>query len=120
MKIGGVILLAGLLIAACVLADAALVSYRRHECIRNLSWIDEAKQNWALENGKKSSDTPTVADLLVYANGHRDSAGDSFPTCPSGGTYTINSLGQVPTCSVSGHAISRADHPYNYYLKFTN
>src|SRR5690242_9124987 len=35
-------------------------------CLNNLRQIDGAKQQWALENGKQSTDTPTLADITVY------------------------------------------------------
>ena len=28
-----------------------------------------------------------------------------FFTCPQGGTYTIGSVGEKPTCSIPGHAL---------------
>jgi hypothetical protein len=29
----------------------------------------------------------------------------AFPTCPSGGTYTIAAIGSDPTCSIATHAL---------------
>lgn len=68
-------------------------------CINNLRQIDAAKQQWALENGKKADDIPTAEDLKPYfKNG-------VFPTCPSGGTYTIGADSNAPTCSIPGHKL---------------
>jgi competence protein ComGC len=68
-------------------------------CINNLRMIDAAKNEWALENNKKSTDTPSQSDLAHYLKNGQ------FPTCPKGGTYTIGSVGEAPTCSVSGHKL---------------
>ena len=71
----------------------------QNACLNNLRQIDAAKQQWALENNKTASATPAAADLLPY---FKDGV---FPVCPSGGTYTIGSVGEVPVCSVPGHAL---------------
>jgi len=68
-------------------------------CINHLRQIDAAKQQWALENSKTDDDIPTALELLPYL---KDAV---FPTCPSGGTYTINAVGVPPTCSIPGHAL---------------
>jgi hypothetical protein len=74
---------------------------QENACINNLRQIDAAKQQWALENQKKSTDIPTENDLKPYImlrNGQ-------FPRCPQGGTYSIGPVGQPPTCSVPGHVL---------------
>ncbi len=72
---------------------------QRNACINNLRQIDAAKQQWALENNKTDEAVPTTLDLLPYLKGN------VFPVCPSGGTYTINAIGSLPTCSIPGHAL---------------
>jgi RNA polymerase sigma factor (sigma-70 family) len=71
-------------------------------CINNLRQIDGAKQQWALENNMSPTNTPTVEDVTPYLG--RGPKGE-FPQCPSGGTYTLGSLTEAPTCSVPGHAL---------------
>jgi hypothetical protein len=71
----------------------------RNACIANLKLIDAAKLQWALLNNKTEDAIPTAQDLLPYL---KDGV---FPVCPSGGTYTINAVGQAPTCSIPGHAL---------------
>jgi hypothetical protein len=71
----------------------------RNACITNLKLIDAAKLQWALLNNKAEDAIPTAQDLLPYL---KDGV---FPVCPSGGTYTINAVGQAPTCSIPGHAL---------------
>jgi hypothetical protein len=71
----------------------------RNACINNLRQIDAAKQMWALEKNKTVDAMPTAQDLLPF---FKDG---TFPVCPSGGTYTINVVGELPTCSIPGHAL---------------
>ena len=71
----------------------------RRACIANLRQINVAKAAWALENNKSADAVPTEADLLPYfPNG-------VFPVCPSGGTYSINAVGDSPTCTIPGHVL---------------
>jgi regulator of replication initiation timing len=79
--------------------SAAAAAQIINTCINNLRQIDAAKQQWALENSKTDDDIPTALELLPY---FRDGV---FPSCPSGGTYTINAVGVPPTCSVPGHVL---------------
>jgi len=71
-------------------------------CINNLRLIDAAKQQWALENRKQNTDTPTMDDLRPYL-GHGPN-GD-LPVCPDGGVYTVGTVSEKPTCSISGHVL---------------
>jgi predicted RNase H-like nuclease (RuvC/YqgF family) len=71
-------------------------------CINNLRLIDSAKQQWALEFRKTSADTPTWDDLRQYIG--RGPNGD-LPTCPEGGTYSIGTIAEKPTCSIKGHVL---------------
>ena len=72
---------------------------QQNACINNLRVLDVAKQQWALENKKADPETPTASDLATYLRNGQ------MPVCPAGGTYTINSLAQAPTCSVPGHQV---------------
>ena len=64
--------------------------------------FDAAKQQWALEHNKTADALPTEQDIAPYikldANGY-------LPKCPSGGTYTLNAVGELPSCSVPGHVL---------------
>jgi hypothetical protein len=75
-------------------------SAQMNMCISNLRQIDGAKQQWALELKKQPTDTPTAQDLETYLH-------TSFTTlrCPAGGVYTINAVGQNPTCSIPQHEL---------------
>lgn len=77
----------------------ARATAQQNACINNLRQIDAAKQQWALENNKKSTDTPTWDDLKPYLRG-------PVPLiCPAGGTYAINAVSEPPTCSIPGHKL---------------
>jgi len=75
----------------------ARATAQRNACINNLRQIDAAKQQWALEKGKQATDVPTWDDIRPYLY--------KIPSCPAGGTYTINAVGEKPTCSVPGHEL---------------
>jgi hypothetical protein len=80
--------------------QTALVA-NANACIANLREIDAAKQQWALEKAKGNDAVPTAQDLLPYL---KDGV---FPTCPDGGTYTLNAVGELPTCSIQGHVLTQ-------------
>jgi len=72
-------------------------------CINNLRLIDAAKQQWALEQRQGTSSKPAGSDLQPYL-GH--GSGGELPTCPADTdpspsfttSYTVHSVGKVPTC----------------------
>ncbi len=80
-------------------AQSAAAIAQFNACVNNLQQIDAAKQQWAMENDKADDAIPTALELLPYLP---DAV---FPTCPAGGTYTINAVGVSPTCSIRGHAL---------------
>ncbi len=68
-------------------------------CINNLRVIDSAKQQWALEQGKPSTETPVSSDITPYLG----RSGSVMPHCPlsdSSGSpaYGIGVLTDPPTC----------------------
>jgi hypothetical protein len=71
----------------------------QNACINNLRQIDMAKNQWALENHKQATDTPTENDLLPYFKNSQ------FPKCPAGGIYTIGQDNSPPTCSITNHVL---------------
>jgi hypothetical protein len=79
--------------------QSAAMAAQLETCLNNLRLIEAAKQQWALDNSKTDDDIPTALELLPY---FRD---DVFPACPAGGTYTINAVGVLPTCSIPGHVL---------------
>ena len=69
-------------------------------CVSNLRQIDGAKQIWAQEHNKSATETPTAQELAPYLR-----VAFSGLKCPAGGTYTINSVGEKPTCSIPNHQL---------------
>jgi len=81
-------------------------------CINNLRQIDGAKQQWALEEGKQSSDTPSNGELQAYLG--RGAAGSLASVyCPlvaqaDLGGYTVGDVGTAPICDQ--RATANGDH----------
>ena len=75
-------------------------------CINNLRRIDMAKQTCAMEKKLSAEDTPSAEDLRPYL-------GQPFDTlkCPAGGTYSINRIGDPPSCSVLQHVLPSNSRP---------
>jgi hypothetical protein len=80
----------------------ARATSQQNACINNLRQIDAAKLQWALENRKYNTDTPTMKDLQPFLVGGRNG---KFPVCPGGGVYTIGTVGEKPACSIPGHEL---------------
>ena len=78
----------------------ARATSQRAACISNLKQIDGAKATWALENKKTGADSPTTADLYGPAKYIRDE-----PSCPGGGSYSINTVDVRPTCTIADHTL---------------
>jgi prepilin-type N-terminal cleavage/methylation domain-containing protein len=72
-------------------------------CIANLRCIDGAKQEWALDLHKQTTDTPAGSDLQPYLG--RTAAG-SLPCCPVDSaqtfatSYNPQSVGATTVCLV--------------------
>ena len=82
-----------------LVTDAGLAIIHRNNCINQLRQIDGAKQQWALEKNKTVDAVPSKRDLIPYLKG------GVFPACPDGGTYSINTVDAIPTCSTPGHVL---------------
>lgn len=98
-----VVAIIGIIIAIAVPAFLrARENARGQACQENLSKIDGAKEQYALEfrisNGESLAND--WQDLLQPAGA---GAGQGYlksePKCPSGGTYTIQPIGTAPECS---------------------
>ena len=83
---------------------------RKNTCINNLRLIDGSIQQWALENNKNSTDTVNLPSLTVYlgrgGTGTINGTGSGATKCPSGGSYTVATVNDKPTCSFgNGHQL---------------
>ena len=79
----------------------ARATAQQKACIKNLTVLDQTKQQWGFENKKQSTATPTVAQIQTYFGQTR------MPVCPARGTYTLRRLDRNPTCTRStfGHTL---------------
>lgn len=94
-----VVLIIGLLMAIAVpYFMKSRTSGQNSSCIENLKKIESAKEQWAMEFGKISTDTPISSDLCP-------SYLETYPSCPGGGTYTIGNMSTRPVCSVATHVL---------------
>ena len=74
-------------------------SSQQKSCMNNLRQIDGAKDQWAIDEGKTSADTPGQADLEPYLK--------SWPICPAGGSYDpITAVGTENACSIHGTVLA--------------
>lgn len=77
---------------------------RAGTCNSNLRQIAQAKDQFAMIERLGEGADVYPADLSPdYLRG------GPFPICPTGGTYTVNPIGEHPTCSLSG---SNPPHVY--------
>ncbi len=64
-------------------------------CQGQLREIKYAKESWAIDNHKQTSDVPNFDELYpTYIK--------KKPECPAGGTYTLGAVNEDPTCSIGG------------------
>jgi prepilin-type N-terminal cleavage/methylation domain-containing protein len=103
-----VVLIIGILLAIAIpnYVKAREVS-RAKSCLSNLRSISYAKEQWAVEQKKATTDTPADTDLYGSTAYLRQT-----PLCPGGGSYTINNLAAYPTCSIgtNGAGYDGDDH----------
>jgi len=102
-----VVAIIGILIAIAVpgFLRARLIS-QQNACSENLTKIDGAKQQWALET-RQPAGAAAPADTAIY--------GETLfvrtsPVCPAGGTYATGDMGTAPTCTES----TSADFPHRF------
>src|SRR6266567_4576434 len=69
---------------------------QKNACIANLKQVDGAKATWALEMKKSTTDSPADSDLFGATLYIKDK-----PACPGGGTYTLLTVGDKVTCSLT-------------------
>ena len=78
----------------------ARTTAQKNACIANLKQVEGAKQQWAVEQKKATTDTPTDGDLFgatLYIK--------TKPSCAAAGTYTLGAVGTAASCSVALHVL---------------
>ncbi|MBI3008312.1 MAG: prepilin-type N-terminal cleavage/methylation domain-containing protein [Candidatus Omnitrophica bacterium] len=90
-----------------VIASIAIPSFinagakaRKNGCIANLSQINAAKEQYAMDYSLQNGASVTEAQINGYL-------GSIVPACPGAGTYTYGTIGTYPTCTLNsqGHTI---------------
>ncbi len=74
----------------------------KNACIVNLKMIDAAREQWALENKQRTGAQPDFNAVNSYLRNSQ------APICPANGTYSYNTIGEPPTCSMGptlGHTL---------------
>jgi prepilin-type N-terminal cleavage/methylation domain-containing protein len=99
IEIMTVVLIIGILLAIALPNFAkAREASRVRSCVANLTRIQSAKQQWAMEARQPSSATPAAS--VLYGAGNFILGDPAGPTCPSNGnTYTINNVAGNAECS---------------------
>lgn len=62
-------------------------------CLSNLRQIGNAKEVWAMEMRATAGDPVVAADIVPDFI-----RGSALPICPGGGNYTLQPVGDTPTC----------------------
>lgn len=92
-----VVLIIGILLAIAIPNFVqARERSRSKACIANLKQIDSAKQQYLMD--QNLSTMPATVDLTT-TGGLVPTYIRTTPTCPAGGTYTVNGATVSPTCS---------------------
>jgi prepilin-type N-terminal cleavage/methylation domain-containing protein len=71
---------------------------QRKSCISSLRLLDGAKEQWAMETHAAAGSAVTMPDLTTGGYLRGPAAG---PNCPTGGAYTLRTIGETPQCSKS-------------------
>jgi prepilin-type N-terminal cleavage/methylation domain-containing protein len=80
----------------------ARANSQANSCINNLRQLDSAANQFALELHKRSGqDINYPTDLTPYV---KLNTGNSIPSCPAGGNYACNTVGDAPSCDLSTSA----------------
>jgi prepilin-type N-terminal cleavage/methylation domain-containing protein len=96
-----VVAIIGILIAIAIPGFLrARENSRGQACQENLTKIDGAKEQWALEFKKSNGTTVDVGFLTNTDIFGLSGYVKKTPLCPSSGTYTPNNIGAEPICSI--------------------
>jgi len=73
----------------------ARTTSQQNACINNLRQIESAKEQWAMANMKATGAAIVSTDVDTYMK--------TTPSCPAGGVYTYNLIGNNAACAITGH-----------------
>ncbi len=100
-----VVLIIGILLAVAIPNFVkARNSGRSKSCISNLRQIDAGKEQYMLDNKTTTAPSGMTDIVPTYVK--------NTPTCPSGGTYSINDATTSPSCTIgtNGTSDTNDDH----------
>jgi prepilin-type N-terminal cleavage/methylation domain-containing protein len=102
-----VVAIIGILIAIAVPGFVrARTQSRNRACQENLTKIDGAKEQFALEKNLANNAAVAMTDLYNSTDATQSYL-KKTPVCPSAGAYTVGNVGVDPTCSIGGqHSIA--------------
>lgn len=92
-----VVMIIGLLAAIALPGfQRARASAQENACMNNLRMIEDAKDQFSIEEGLSDDDEVDESDLVGFLRG------GVIPECPGNGDYTIGVIGTHASCSTHG------------------
>ena len=73
-------------------------------CVMHLRQIDGAKEQWVIENHKRTNDLVSWNNIKPYLSR------EQVPQCPDGGTYILGRVGEPPRCSLAPALVGGKSH----------
>ena len=68
---------------------------QQNACVNNLRQIEAGKEQWEMANNRSDGDTINTTQVATYIKG------GTMPTCPGGGGYTYDVVGNNVDCDFS-------------------
>ena len=62
-------------------------------------------EQWALETKRSTNDLVSTTDISGSQTNYIKQLINKELICPSGGTYSLTTVGEVPRCSIAGHTL---------------
>jgi hypothetical protein len=109
VEVGAIIAAVMILFGIIVVSNHIKVRHQSFQsmCINNLRLIDSAKKQWALEQGKKGTDIPTMTELWGDMwRGYPEFNEAKLPCCPADParsfrtSYEIRTVEKPPLCLI--------------------
>src|SRR5262249_4209565 len=82
----------------------------------NLRNVEGAKQQWAMEHNASSNAVVTWENIHPYIGRGPSSP---LPKCPSGGSYTIGTVSEAPSCSMKEHTAAFQESKQQVPIKYS-
>lgn len=95
-----VVMIIGIMLAIAIPSfTQARDKARTKSCIKNLSHIETAKEEHAMNEKKSDGDSVSLNDLVPqYIR--------NAPECPADGKYDLKPIGENPTCTIARHELA--------------